>query len=219
MFTGIIQALGVTANVWRVGDERRFYFRALLPGEPLVEGESIAINGVCLSVENFDANGFVAFASRETLSRTNLGELRAGTPVNLERALAVGDRLGGHFVSGHIDCLATLIKLEKAGQSFRYRFNFPSEYAAQVVEKGSIALDGISLTINAAGANFLEVNVIPDSQKRTNISSWKPGAKINMETDLLGKYVVNYLNIYPARSAENSRATLDRETLARLGFV
>lgn len=176
------------------------------------DGESIAINGVCLSVESHGEGTFGVYASRETLQRSNLGELEPGSTPNLERALELGDRLGGHIVSGHVDCIATVSQLGRAGQSLQIKLEFTAEFGPQVVTKGSIALNGISLTINECGRDFLDVNIIPDSQKRTNILDWRRGSKINMETDIIGKYVQRML-------APWEQGKLNQDFLARHGFV
>lgn len=214
MFTGIINGLGEISAIARQGQELRFSISPQFAMANLVDGESIAINGVCLSVEKHIENSFWVYASGETLSKTNLGLLRQSDKVNLERAVAVGDRMGGHLVSGHVDCLATLVKRVKAGQSVGLRLNFPEIYAAEVIDKGSVALNGISLTINKCGNNFLEVNIIPDSQKRTNINSWQIGWQINMETDLIGKYVNRAVSLM-----QGNRNVISRELLMRNGFM
>lgn len=219
MFTGIIQLVGVVANVTSPNRERRFSFAGVLPGGAYQTGESIAVNGVCLTVENGDEKGFCAYASGETLARTNLGQLRPGSFVNLERALAVGERLGGHFVSGHIDCLARITDIAKSGESSRYRLSFPNQYADQVASKGSVALDGVSLTVNDCGPDFLSVNVIPESRVRANFAQWRIGAQINMETDILAKYVANYLNYQASAQNGGGKSRLNVETLARHGFI
>ena len=211
MFTGLIQARGRVESVRATGGsgdgETRLGIRPLTPFQNVVLGESIAVNGACLSVEIWEPGSggsggsgasaglgaFSAYASAETLARTSLGALRPGTFVNLERALALGDRLGGHLVSGHVDCLARVESITPAGESRRYRLRFPEEFGTQVVAKGSVALDGISLTVNACGADFLEVNIIPATLAETTIASWKPGTQVNMETDLIGKYVERML--------------------------
>ena len=190
-----------------------------------MDGESIAVNGACLSVETHGEGVFTAYASTETLSRTTLGKLKGGDMVNMERALAMGDRLGGHLVSGHVDCLATVRSVTGAGQSLCCRLAFPKEYGAEVIAKGSVALDGISLTVNACGPDFLEVNIIPDTQKRTTMRNWRPGTLVNMETDLIGKYVRSFLGAWaPGGSAEKSTGAaqaggLSREMLLRNGFI
>lgn len=189
MFTGIIQGLGDVREVRRQGVDCRLDLRPRFRMENILDGESIAVSGVCLSVEKHDEDGFEAFASAETLGRTTLGGLRPGDSVNLERALALGDRLGGHIVSGHVDCVAIVRSLSRSGQSARFRLAFDRRYAPELIARGSVALDGISLTINDCGPDYLEVNIIPDTQKRTNMHSWRIGTRVNMETDIIGKYV------------------------------
>jgi len=192
MFTGIIQGTAKIRRISRQGAEVRLGVIPEFDFTNPVQGESIAVNGTCLTLEDFRGE-LVMYASAETLQRTNLGELNPGDAVNLERALALGDRLGGHLVSGHVDCLAVVQDFRDAGQSRIYRLGFPQEFSGQVISKGSIALDGISLTINDCGADFLEVNIIPETRKTTTVSSWRNGKKVNMETDLIGKYVQNFL--------------------------
>ncbi len=208
MFTGIIWGVGQIAAMDRRGSETRFTVR---PGFALTDyalGESIAVNGVCLTVETFGTGWFTAYASAETMSVTNLGALRVSSTVNLERALAMGDRLGGHLVSGHVDCLAEVLSIRQAGQSRIFKLGFPSAFAAQVIPKGSVALDGISLTVNDCGQDYLEVNIIPATQRETTISGWTPGQRVNMETDVIGKYVQRMLG--PWTSAPSPSAiTLD----------
>ena len=197
MFTGLIQATGRIAAIERRGRESRLRIEPDFSLADIEDGESIAVNGTCLSVEEHDATSYVAYASAETMQRTNLGFLTQGTLVNLERALRVGDRLGGHIVSGHVDCLATVERMEPRGLSLECRLSFPGEYACEVIAKGSVCLDGISLTVNECGTNHLTVNIIPDTQKRTSLRYWKPGYRVNMETDVLGKYVRRCLLLQP----------------------
>lgn len=204
MFTGLVQGQGRVEAAQRRGAETRFLIRPLFDLSDYVLGESIAVNGACLSVESVTGASFAAYASGETLSRTNLGKLRAGDMVNLERALALGDRLGGHMVSGHVDCLAEVTQTAPAGESRRYVLSFPAELGIYVVEKGSVALDGISLTINECGADFLSVNIIPDTQRVTTISRWQPGYRANMEVDIIGKYVARMVGPFAAKAAETS---------------
>lgn len=189
MFTGIIQCTGILSDVVRTGDERRFTVRPAIPFAGVQDGESIAHNGVCLSVESHTAEDYVVYASAETVNRSTLGSLSAGDEVNLERALALGDRLGGHLVSGHVDCVARVRRIIPAGSSVRVELSYPAAYAPEVISKGSVCLDGISLTINDCGRDSLQVNVIPDTQKRTTMRHWRPGTAVNMETDVIGKYV------------------------------
>ncbi|MGE9985636.1 riboflavin synthase [Desulfovibrio sp. SGI.169] len=232
MFTGIIQGQGEISSLRKSGAECRLAIRPLFPLEHVIDGESIAVNGACLSVESHSRDGFTAYASAETLTRTTLGALRQGDLVNLERALALGDRLGGHLVSGHVDCLATVRDVRPAGQSLRCRLEFPANFGPEVIAKGSVSLDGISLTVNDCGPDFLEVNIIPDTQKRTTMRQWRPGARVNMETDLIGKYVRSLLAPWSdaagmtgqtgragSAAATEARAGVSRELLLRNGFI
>lgn len=193
MFTGLVMGLGRVMAADARGDETRFRIRALFALDTIVLGESIAVNGACLTVETAGDREFTAYASAETLSKSGLGALKPGSEVNLERALALGDRLGGHLVSGHVDCIASVESVTPVGQSIRYKLTFPEEFSVFVVPKGSVALDGVSLTVNECGAGYLTVNIIPSTQGATTIASWKPGRQINMETDMLGKYVLRML--------------------------
>lgn len=189
MFTGLVQGMGEVRRLVRGASECRLEIAPLFPLDEIVDGESIAVNGACLSVETHGDGVFTAYASAETLARTTLGGLRAGAHVNLERALQLGGRLGGHIVSGHVDCIATVARLSPAGESLRCTLTFPREFAPEVIPKGSVTLDGISLTINECGMDSLTVNVIPDTRRRTVMSRWRAGSRVNMETDVLGKYV------------------------------
>lgn len=198
MFTGLIQGPGKVLAVVGHGQgqtrETRLEIAPDFVMEQIVRGESIAVSGVCLTVETFFADRFSVYASPETLGLTNLGRLKAGARVNLERALALGERLGGHLVSGHVDCLAQVGESRQAGQSRWLRLLFPKEFSQLVVPKGSVALDGVSLTVNACGQGYLEVNIIPETWKNTTISEWRPGISVNMETDVIGKYVRRMLD-------------------------
>lgn len=218
MFTGIIWGVGQIAAMDRRGSETRFTVR---PGFALTDyalGESIAVNGVCLTVETFGTGWFTAYASAETMSVTNLGALRVSSTVNLERALAMGDRLGGHLVSGHVDCLAEVLSIRQAGQSKIFKLGFPSAFAAQVIPKGSVALDGISLTVNDCGQDYLEVNIIPATQRETTISGWTPGQRVNMETDVIGKYVQRMLAPWNEGRRKPTSSSITPDFLKEHGF-
>ena len=220
MFTGIIHGQGQITALQSLGKESRLSLRALFDLAHIQKGESIAVNGVCLTVESFGEKTFTAYASAETMSRTNLGQLRVGALVNLERALALGDRLGGHVVSGHVDCQATVAQVEDAGQSRRIRLGFPSAYGTEVIAKGSVTLDGISLTVNACGADFLEVNVIPETFAVTTVQHWTRGVSVNMETDVIGKYVRHMLAPWLPGAAHAGAAPsgVDEDFLKKHGF-
>ncbi len=220
MFTGLVQGKGRVESVDVRGAETRLKLRALFDLADITLGESIAVNGACLTVETFGENWFTVYASAETLTHTSLGALKTGSVVNLERALALGDRLGGHLVSGHVDCLAVVADVKPAGESRIYTLGFPAEFGALVVPKGSVALDGISLTVNECGPEFLTVNIIPATQKETTISGWSPGTKVNMETDLIGKYVRNMLQpwLTAAGGGGKPASTLSLDFLREHGF-
>ena len=175
MFTGLVQGTGTVRAAQARGGQSRLTLAPDFPLAGYARGESIAVSGACLSVEEFGEGWFSAYASGETLSRTTRGALRPGARVNLERALALGDRLGGHLVSGHVDCVARVESATPAGESKVFRLAFPAEQGPLVIPKGSVCLDGVSLTVNECGADWLTVNIIPETQAATTISSWKSG--------------------------------------------
>lgn len=207
MFTGIINGSGLVVAVENLRSEARLTIQARFDLPDIVIGESIAVNGTCLSVEKGAAGRFTAYASGETMTRTTLSALKPGSRVNLERALALGDRLGGHIVSGHVDCVARVEQVSRHGESRRIRLSFPSSFGPEVIAKGSVALDGVSLTVNDCGPDFLEVNVIPETWRETTVADWTPGTAVNMETDILGKYVRRMLAPHLEGSACNTVAT------------
>jgi len=218
MFTGIIQGLGRIAAMDRRRGETRFTVRPDFALTDYALGESIAVNGVCLTVETFGAGWFTAYASMETMSVTNLGMLGVSSTVNLERALAMGDRLGGHIVSGHVDCLAEVEAIRQAGQSRIFRLAFPTAHSSQVIPKGSVALDGISLTVNDCGHGYLEVNIIPATQRETTISGWEQGRRVNMETDVIGKYVQRMLDPWKEGRTQAASPAITPDFLKEHGF-
>ena len=216
MFTGLVQGTGRLTALEARGTEGRLTVSPDFSMGPFVLGESIAVNGACLTVEARGRTWFTAYASAETLERTNLDSLRLDSAVNLERALALGDRLGGHLVTGHVDCLARVLEVSPRGQSRRLRLCFPPEYGRQVVAKGSVALDGISLTVNLCGRDFLEVNIIPATWQGTTMGLWKAGTMVNMETDIIGKYVERMVG--PWAGQESPGGGLTMEFLREHGF-
>ncbi len=221
MFTGLVLGTGTVRAMERRGPDTRLRVEAGCELPDIVGGESIAVSGVCLTVETFGRGWFTAFVSAETLSVTGLGDLRVGSLVNLERALAMGDRLGGHMVSGHVDCLAHVTEVTPAGQSTRYRLDFPAARGAEVIKKGSVALDGISLTVHDCGDDWLEVNIIPETAAVTTVSQWTPGRAVNMETDLIGKYVRRMLGVWaggPGDGGNEAPSVIDASFLKRHGF-
>ncbi|OUR76367.1 riboflavin synthase subunit alpha [Alphaproteobacteria bacterium 46_93_T64] len=188
MFTGIITDVGSIATLEKNGDTK-IKITTAFDTENIEIGASIACSGVCLTVTDKGDDWFAAEASDETLSCTNLGAWREGSPVNLERALKMGDELGGHVVAGHVDAVVTLTNLEPIGDSTKLTFSLPSDYAALVAAKGSVTLDGVSLTVNAVGDDFFTVNIISHTKANTSFKYLKVGQEINMEIDVLARYV------------------------------
>jgi len=185
MFSGIIEEVGKVA---RAGTRMRIECRTVL-GD-IFEGASIAVNGVCLTAVNIDSEGFWCDLSPETLACTNLGDLRSGSPVNLERPLAVGDRLSGHIVQGHVDGRAELLALDAlADGNWWLQVRIPEELERYVIQKGSITLDGVSLTVASLENDVLGVAIIPHTYQSTILRDYRPGTAINVEVDLVGKYV------------------------------
>lgn len=194
MFTGIIEETGKLKSISGGADTCvvRIEARTVLEGTKL--GDSIAVNGVCLTVARLGSQYFEADVSHETIRRTSFEHLAVGAPVNLERALRVEDRLGGHIVSGHIDGTGTLIRIANDGNSYIYEISAGPDIISQLVEKGSIAVEGISLTIAQLGETGFAISVIPHTRAHTNLIEKKPGCLVNLECDIIGKYVMRYLS-------------------------
>jgi len=190
MFTGLVQAVGSLRDAQpRGGDLRLRIDVGLLPMDDVQLGESIAVSGVCLTVVEFDENSFAADASNETLSLTTLGALAMGAPVNLERALLPTTRLGGHLVAGHVDGIGRVEKTWDDGRSQRWRFSAPVGLLRYIANKGSICVDGVSLTVNRADDTGFEVNLVPHTIEHTAFASTPAGSPVNLEVDLIARYV------------------------------
>lgn len=192
MFTGIVQALGVLETRERRGPG--FRIRVTAPFGALTLGESIAVNGACLTVEQCLPAGFSADVSAETHDKTTLGRIALGSAVNLERALAAGERLGGHFVSGHVDAVCQVAEVATVGSAKRIRIRAPETLMHLVAVKGSVTLDGVSLTVNAVRGTGIELMLIPHTLQATTLSSLHPGQDLNLEVDLLARYVERCMN-------------------------
>jgi riboflavin synthase len=188
MFTGIILHTGTIQSYERLANGARLRIRTT-DRTPFARGESLAVNGVCLTVLPEADGSLVADLSDETLSRTTLGTLGTERSVNLERALAVGDRLGGHMVQGHVDCVGKLISITHEGDFAIYRWSYPDEYADLVVPKGSIAVDGVSLTIVDPDSRTFGAALIPETLRRTNLGTANIGDAVNLEFDMIAKHV------------------------------
>src|SRR5204862_5435603 len=187
MFTGIILHHGLIEHFERLGSGARMRIRTTDP-DPFTRGESLAVNGVCLTVLP-DGDALVADISDETLARTTLDSLAGGATVNVERALAIGDRLGGHMVQGHVDTTGALASIASEGEFAVYRWSYPREFAELVVSKGSIAVDGVSLTIVEPDATSFGAALIPETLRRTNLGAAHVGDAVNLEFDMIAKYV------------------------------
>jgi riboflavin synthase len=188
VFTGLVQAIGRVAEIERGDAGARIRIEAPLDGE-LALGDSIAINGVCLTAVELGDGSFEADAMNETLSRSSLGNLVAGSEVNLELPLRATDRLGGHVVQGHVDGVGTILEVAEDGFARRVRVEAPAELLRYVIEKGSIAVDGVSLTVAALDTRSFTVSLIPETLNRTNLGQARPGVRVNLEVDVLAKYV------------------------------
>jgi riboflavin synthase len=190
VFTGIVQDMGrIVALEPRAGDVRLRVAVERLPLDAVRSGDSIAVSGVCLTVVEHDAGGFAADVSNETLSLTTLGDLAPGSRVNLEPALRAGDPLGGHLVSGHVDGIGRVVSLAQDARSWRIRFETPPELARYVARKGSIAIDGVSLTVNDVEGREFGINIIPHTFEVTTIGGYAPGRRVNLEIDTIARYV------------------------------
>ncbi|HEY6140406.1 MAG TPA: riboflavin synthase [Thermoanaerobaculia bacterium] len=198
MFTGIIMNHGTIESLERLDAGARLRIRATFD-EPLERGESVAVNGVCLTIIPQKDGALLTEVSNETLSRTTLGALGTDTRVNLERALALGDRLGGHMVQGHVDTVGTLVSIASEGEFAVYRWSYPAEYGELVVSKGSIAVDGVSLTVVEPDASTFGAALIPETLRRTNLGTASLGGRVNLEFDMIAKYVRSLATPYLAQ--------------------
>jgi len=189
MFTGIVEELGEVVLIEDLGDAARLTVRGAQVTSDVSGGDSIAVNGVCLTVTSAAGEEFTADVMRETLTRSSLGALAPGAPVNLERSVRLADRLGGHLVQGHVDGVGELRSRTPAEHWDVVRIALPRGLARYVVEKGSIAVDGISLTVSALASDWFEVSLIPETLKRTTLGHKQPGETVNLEVDVIAKYV------------------------------
>ena len=216
MFTGLIQRIGTVKRVSRGrGLVLEFQFEPW--PDPLVKGESVAVNGTCLTVADCDATRFTADVLRETEVRTGFAELQPGARVNLERAIKAGERFGGHVVQGHVDGRGMLIKREQKGRDFALTFRCPRAVAAASVLKGSIAVNGVSLTVSGLGDDWLRVDVIPTTASETNLGALRAGDRVNLESDVLGKYARRQAEVGTVDDSPDGGLTM--EMLEENGFA
>jgi len=194
MFTGIIRYQGTITGLERRSGDVRLAVTVPAPARTvLAPGDSIAVNGVCLTVATLATDGFGADVSNETLGLTTLGDLTPGTAVNLEPALAIGERLGGHLVSGHVDGIGTVRSINRDARSLRIAIGVPGPLSRYLARKGSVCVDGVSLTINSVSGNDFDVNIIPHTADETTIGGYATGSRVNIEVDLLARYIERLL--------------------------
>lgn len=193
MFTGIIEVVGKVTAVTREGETARIAIAAGSASEGVRLGDSVAVNGTCLTVTRIEADTLHFDAVRETLERSGIGDLEVGSPVNLERAMGAGARLDGHIVQGHVDATGTVARLERRGEDVQLFINCDPEFADLLVDKGSVAIDGVSLTVVGVSDRGFDVALIPLTLERTILAGYQPGQRVNLEADVLGKYVKRYV--------------------------
>ncbi len=217
MFTGIIQALGSIRETVSVGGDKRITIDC--PDLDLKDsslGDSIAVNGVCLTAVKYTDHGFVADVSVETLDKTSLGSLQEGSPVNLEMALTPQTPLGGHLVSGHVDGLGKMLNSETDGRSWRYQFEVPADLQHYIATKGSVTIDGTSLTVNDVSENRFSVNIVPHTQQKTIFQHYQPGVAVNIEVDIIARYLERLIS---GRAANTRGDAAMRDLLQDSGFI
>lgn len=215
MFTGIIEGTGTVETITRRGDETRI--RVVIPfREAFRRGESVAVDGVCLTAIENGPGWFEAVVSPETLSRTTLGQRTRGEFVNLERPLRLGDRLGGHMVQGHVDAVSEVLEVAPEGTGARVKIRVPDRLAGLIVEKGSVAVDGVSLTVAGREPGAFDVALIPETLEVTAMSGYGRGTRVNLEVDIMGRYIIEHLS--GGRNGASPRE-VTREHLERHGFV
>lgn len=225
MFTGIIEALGAAAAIQHNADMRLLVASGALDMTDVQLGDSIAVNGVCLTVtEQVPGTGFWADVSRETLAHSTLGELQSGAPLNLEKALTPSTRLGGHLVSGHVDAVGRIVAIQDDGRSTRLSIEAPATLMRYIAVKGSICVDGVSLTVNSVEAALFTLNIVPHTLDQTLIKYYSVGRPVNLEVDLIARYLERLLTGAPdpeqsQQHPDDTSATLSKTFLAQHGFL
>jgi riboflavin synthase len=214
MFTGLIETVGELVGIERRGASGSLTLKSSLPPEEIAIGASIAVNGACLTVVRQGGGTLTFDVSPETIDRTAFRNLKAGAPLNLERAMRLSDRLDGHLVSGHVDCVGTVSERRESSGNIVFSFRFPAAFAKYIAAKGSVAIDGISLTVNSVGPDSFSVNVIPHTAAKTTLITKRVGDEVNIETDLICRYLERLLL---AREPETGGVSF--ELLAKNGFL
>ena len=218
MFTGIIESVGKVESLQSVGGDVRLRIQTDLDMSDVHLGDSIATNGICLTVTDWGDHWYAADAHRESINRTTLGQWKVGQRVNVEKAMLPTTRFGGHIVSGHVDAVGEITVVKADARSIYYEVTAPVEIARYLAEKGSVTVDGISLTINYLRGNVISLNLIPHTAERTNIGTWQVGAKVNLEVDVLARYIERLLlGDKAAETKQQSKISMD--FLAENGFL
>jgi len=218
MFTGIVEGIGTVRNIRLLGSEAIVTIGAPTSFSDCHPGDSLSVDGVCLTITGVRGDLFTLDVSAETLERTTLGAIKQGAVVNLERALRLSERLGGHLVSGHVDGTGTLEKIEKMQRSWIIQIGIDEPLRRYLIEKGSVAVDGISLTINRCMGNSFDVTIIPQTASMTTILRKKVGDRVNIEIDMISKYVEKFLSHDKAAMPKGPASRIDRDMLIRYGF-
>jgi len=221
MFTGIIKETGTISRIIDMGEDKEFEVKAGKLIEDINTGDSISVNGVCLTVKSFDSGSFTLDISSSTLKYTNLGDAKIGDIVNLEDALSLEDKLGGHFVSGHIDGVASVIDIKRTGRSYEMTFSLGSEIAPFIARRGSVAIDGISLTVTEVESDSFKTVIIPHTFENTALGKKGTGETVNIEADMLARYIANYLSRQEIMNTDTSvkNDMLLKEKLKENGFI
>ncbi|MBA6262883.1 MAG: riboflavin synthase [Colwellia sp.] len=220
MFTGIIEAVGTIQAINITGQGARLVISTgLLDMSDVKLGDSIATNGICLTVVAFDSSTYSVDVSNETLTRTGFVDYQTGQSVNLEKAMLPTTRFGGHMVSGHVDAVVAISSIEHNGNSIEYWLEMPSDLAPYIAEKGSITIDGTSLTVNSVTDNKFRLTIVPHTTAQTIIAHYKVGTKVNLEVDLIARYIERLLTKKDASTGDNYSGGVTHDLLARSGFM
>jgi riboflavin synthase len=221
VFTGIIEGLGTVKSLTRGAGGLRMGIEADIPMDEIKVGDSIAVSGACLTVVDFQDNIFEVDVAPETLSKTTLGQVKVGDRVNLERSLCLGNRLDGHLVTGHVDGVGMVRAKRPLANAVLFAFGVPESLSRYIVQKGSVAVDGISLTVNACKRTTFEVSIIPHTAKITTMGFKKVGDPVNIETDIIGKYVERFTqhSANTSTETEDTTSSVDKTLLAKAGFM